>query len=119
MCLWYAGSCTDILKELFDGQEEILNPQLWEFGGKVKMLSLRKALYRPYDVTTSELRAAVSEVEAGGQGKGQKAPPMDVETTEQVVANLKKLSKGSLIARAAALRKETEDVLNTARQSQN
>lgn len=100
MCLWYAGSCTDILKGMFDGREEICSPQLWGYGDKFKVLPLRKALYKPYDATEVELCAAVSEVE--GEGK---------RDTKQVVANLRSLSKENLIARAAALKKETEDVL--------
>lgn len=110
MCLWYAGSTTDIMKEMYGGREEITNAKLWEYGGKVKVLSVRKAIYKPYDSTTKDLKAAVQEVESGAPGKDQKVA-LDQDITEEVVANLKLLSKESLVARATGLRKKTEVLL--------
>jgi len=111
MCLWYAGSTTDIIMDMHDGREEIVNAKLWEYGGKVKILSVRKAIYKPYDSTTTELQAAVGEVEGGANGKDRKIA-LDVAITEEVVTNLESLSKETLVARATALRKQTEDMLS-------
>lgn len=87
-----------------------MNAKLWEYGGKGKILSIRKAIYKPYDSTTKELQAAVGEVESGANVKHQKLA-LDLAMTEEVVSNLKSLSKQSLVARATALKKKTEDLL--------
>lgn len=107
MCLWYAGSTTDILKEMYKGQEQVVNQKLWKFAGKVKVLSLRKAIYKPYESTENELRAAVDEIENGKKesDKNKKLEPfLDAASTSEVVSNLKLLSKENLMARAATLK---------------
>lgn len=112
MCLWYAGSTTDIIMAMHGGREEIVNAKLWEFGGKVKILSVRKAIYKPYESTTKELQAAVGEVEGVVKGKDQRAA-LDPAVTEEVVSNLKSLSKERLVERATALKNEKEEMLRS------
>lgn len=112
MSLWFAGSTTAILKEMFAGREEVINQKkLWQRGaGKAaKGVSLRGAAYTPYASTEEELRAAVVEIECGGRelGKGGKKEGLDADAVSDVVGKLRVLTREELVARVGALKEET------------
>lgn len=128
MCLWYAGSTVDMLKKQHGGREEITNPKLWEYGGTVKVLSLRRAVYKPYESTVEQLRAAVAELDAAGEDDDAKkktttkhkgkskdeassAARLASADIDEVVNNLKSLSEESLVARARKLKADTKEIL--------